>query len=87
LKVITVYELRRGSGRERDYYGLKRWLGERQIRLKVLAKELDVHPTVISQTIRGIMNNRKVLTKLQELGCPVDMLSLPKDMRPEHGPH
>ena len=81
MKIITVYDMRRGSGRERDYYGIKKWLGERQIRLKVLAKELEMHPSIVSQTIRGIMNNRKVLAKLQELGCPPEILSLPNDMR------
>ena len=87
MTVVTVYVFRRGAGRERDYHGIRKWMDERQIKNKKLAEELAVHPTVVSQTIRGIMNNRKVLTKLQNLGCPLDILSLPKDMRAEHGPH
>jgi hypothetical protein len=70
-----------GAGRERDYFGLKKWLDDRQICLKLLAEEVGVHPVVASQTIRGIVNNRKFLARLLELGCPEKLLSLPSDMK------
>lgn len=67
----------RGAGRKRDYFGLKKWLDERQISLKLLAEEVDLHPTVASQTIRGIVNNRKILARLLDLGCPENFLAFP----------
>lgn len=71
----------RGAGRKRDYFGLKKWLDEKQISLKLIAEDVDLHPTVVSQTIRGIANNRKILARLLELGCPEKLLSLPCDMK------
>ena len=71
---------RRGAGRGRDYYGIKKWLDEQGIKSRRLAKDVELHPTVVSQTIRGLANNRKVLAKLRDLGCPENILSLPADM-------
>ncbi len=70
----------RGAGRNRDYYGLKKWLDENQISLKQIADDLELHPSIVSQTIRGVANNRKVLARLFELECPPPLLSLPVDM-------
>ncbi|MBU1002758.1 MAG: XRE family transcriptional regulator [Proteobacteria bacterium] len=38
---------------------------------------------VVSRTIRGSVNNRKVLRALKDLGCPEAYLALPKDMKEE----
>ncbi len=75
-----MYVGKRGVGRGRDYRAIKRWLGEQGVMLKQVAGDVGVNPTVVSQTIRGIVNNRKVLRRLLELGCPAGVLSLPSDL-------
>jgi len=45
------------------------------------ARRLKVHHSLISNTIAGRCNSRRVLRALLADGCPVELLGLPKDMR------
>jgi len=78
---VRIYTGKHGSGRDRDYHAIKKWLDENFITVKRVADDIELAPTAVSQTIRGIVNRRKVLWRLVELGCPHDILSLPKDMK------
>jgi transposase-like protein len=46
-----------------------------------LARQLGVSDNLVSATVRGIKNNRKVLQALRSIGCPEDILALPKNMK------
>jgi hypothetical protein len=39
------------------------------------------HHVRVSETLRGVRNDRKVLGYLLELGCPAKDLNLPEDMK------
>ena len=70
-----------GAGRERDYYAIKKWMDENLISGAQVAKDVGVHRVLVSQVLRGWSNNRRILRRLLELGCPADILSLPADMQ------
>ena len=70
-----------GAGRARDYHGIRKWMDENMISGAQIARDVGIHPVNCSLVIRGLRNNRKILKRLLELGCPPDILSLPADMQ------
>jgi len=78
-----AYGWKKGAGRTRPYYRIKEWLEEKNIRVPQLALDVGIHQNNAYQTLRGLSNNRKILRRLLELGCPPDILSLPEDMKAE----
>jgi hypothetical protein len=50
--------------------------------IRTVANQLGVSHTLVSRTIRGEINNRKVLRALVSLGVPQRLLALPNDMQP-----
>lgn len=77
---MRKYSIKIGAGRERDYYGIKKWLDSNGIKVGDVAKAVGLHCSVAGHTIYGRMNNRKILWHLVDLGCPHELLSLPQDM-------
>ena len=69
-----------GAGKDRDYWGIRRWMYERGITNAQIARDINRDATLVSMTIRGVRNSRLVLGRLRELGCPEDSLSLPSSM-------
>ena len=69
-----------GAGADRDYWAIKKWLHEKGITLTEMAKALEITAGIVSSTIRGTRNTRRVLSYLLEKGCPAEILSLPEDM-------
>ena len=58
------------------------WLVANEIRQKDIQEELG-HKSInqVHATLHGLRNDRKVLHKLLEMGCPAADLDLPDDMR------
>jgi len=58
------------------------WLAANEIRQIDIQKELG-HKSMnqVHSTLHGFRNDRKVLRKLLEMGCPAADLDLPDDMR------
>ncbi len=75
--------IRMASGKDRLSFRIYEWLEGKEISLKSIALSLSVGPTLVSATIRGKKNSRRVLRRLVELGCPKKFLSLPEDMASE----
>lgn len=46
-----------------------------------IARHLSMAPGLVSETITGARNNRRVLNTLVDLGVPVEFLALPCDMQ------
>lgn len=78
---MRIYTVKTGAGRERDYFAIKAWMDKKGISIKQFAEKIGVHRSTVSHTIRGARNHRKVLRELAILGCPIRILSLPRDMR------
>lgn len=58
------------------------WLKRAKITQTKIAKELGMgHCVLISNTIHGKRNQRRVLKWLVDNGCPVKYLDLPGDMK------
>ena len=67
-------------GDERNTLQIKVWMLANQITAKRLAHIINLDPVNVSLTLNKKRNNRRVLRKLVELGCPVEYLDLPTDM-------
>ena len=72
---------RMGSGKFRQSFKIYEWLDMNKISIKSIASAIGITPSMVTSTIRGRKNNRRVLKKLISLGCPHDYLSLPIELR------
>jgi len=79
--LILTAGMKTGAGRDRDYHAIKKWMDENLISGSQVARDVGLVPMNCSRVIRGLSNNRKILRRLLELGCPTDILSLPEDMK------
>ncbi|SHH34130.1 hypothetical protein [Desulfofustis glycolicus] len=71
-----------GTGKTRERIKAKAWMVLNRIRQVDIQKALDfTHDTQVTETLRGIRNNRAVLQYLLDAGCPADYLHLPEDMK------
>lgn len=71
-----------GAGHARKPWRIKEWMDERRIRQEHVAERAGLQAkSIVSRTIRGQANNRKVLLVLLELGCPAGYLGLPEDLK------
>lgn len=70
-----------GAGRKRKPYRIREFLDAKGKSLTDLARELGVTVQAVSTTVRGSRNHRKVLKALRDMGCPLDALSLPEDLK------
>lgn len=58
------------------------WMYERKLRQKEIRAALGhSSPAIVSETLTGKRDHRKVLRYLLDQGCPAEYLALPKDMR------
>lgn len=58
------------------------WMKRNGWSVTKIQKELGMKAHVmVSNTINGKLNHRKVLRFLIEKGCPAELLNLPEDMR------
>ncbi len=70
-----------GAGRERQPWRIREYLDLRGQTQTDVARELGMNRSTVNRTIRGSINNRRVLEYLRALGCPEKYLSLPEDMK------
>ncbi|OEU69164.1 MAG: hypothetical protein BA863_03495 [Desulfovibrio sp. S3730MH75] len=70
-----------GAGRFRNPWAIREFLDSKGTNMSRVAVEIGLSAVIVQQTVRGVRNNKKVLAKLKELGCPVGALSLPEDMK------
>lgn len=54
------------------------WLVARNIQQTKIANELELSTSLVNGTIHNRNNNRKVLDRLLQLGCPADLLAIPR---------
>lgn len=67
---------------KRNSIEIRVWLQRARIRMVTIQKELGFKDNkTVWATIEGRENNRRVLSWLQEKGCPEKHLALPDDMR------
>jgi len=76
----VIWGQKKGAGQGRDYYGLKRWMGENGVTNIQIAKDVGCNRASVTPVLRGYSNDRKILRRFLELGCPADILSPPADM-------
>jgi hypothetical protein len=69
-----------GVGKYRDPWGIRAFLSKRDLKMSDVARALKINHSVVSRTVSGQQNNRKVLAFLRDLGCPTSILSLPQNM-------
>lgn len=74
-----------GAGAERDYWAIKQWLEQENLTITGIAESVGINAGIVSATIRGLRNTRRVLLYLLDQGCPPKALSLPDDIRPVKG--
>lgn len=69
------------AGKKRDAHEINIWLRRNFHSVQKIADDLGNNHSLVSNTIAGRENNRRVLQWLVDKGCPVRYLDLPKDMR------
>jgi len=74
---------RQSAGQNRDRWGIRTFLYRREMTMRQLSTELGVHYQQVQETVRGVRNDRAVLTHLRDMGCPLDVLDLPEDLKPQ----
>ncbi len=60
---------------------IKYWMSENNLKVADIAREIQIAHSLVSDTIHGKRNNRRVLQALLDAGCPARMLDLPADMK------
>lgn len=68
---------------KRESLEIKAWMIRNGISGKAVAEELGVSPELISMTIHGVKNNKKVLACLANKGCPIEWLAIPRIINAE----
>lgn len=68
----------------KDRRRARAWLVEMGIRQVSIQRDLQHKQfTQVNETLQGVRDNRRVLQRLIELGCPREFLALPKEMSEE----
>ena len=65
----------------RDTKKIRIWMIENDLTVTEIAKDLEISSPVVSFTIGGYDNNKKVLRFLLGRGCPREILDLPERFR------
>lgn len=71
----------RGAGKFRKPWEIRKVLSLRGTSMREVADVIGVKYTQVTETVKGIRNDRKVLAHLFEIGCPAHALSLPADLK------
>jgi hypothetical protein len=66
---------------KRNVKQIKKWMIDRELRVKDIVTATGEERTYVTKTINGSRNNRKVLKYLADNGCPIKHLALPDDMQ------
>lgn len=73
-----------GAGRNRKPWRIREWMDSQGILQMDVARSAGLKSSaVVSRTIRGSANSRRVLKALLEMGCPAVYLGLPEDLKRE----
>lgn len=73
--------MRRRAGKNRQAWRIREFLQDKDLNMTDVARDLGVSLSVVSDTVRGIRNSRKVLAYLLNLGCPERILDLPEELK------
>lgn len=71
-------------GKDRLATEIKVWMLRNGLSMADIARRIGVSRNLVSITINGRRNNRKVLHALLDQGCPADLLALPEDFFQNH---
>lgn len=63
------------SARGRKPFVIRQYLDEVGITMADIARDLEVSHTLVSRTVRGTANSRRVLEKLMEIGVPSEAIN------------
>ncbi|WP_245577936.1 hypothetical protein [Maridesulfovibrio bastinii] len=70
------------AGKHRKPWRIKEWMSGKGLEQKHVAEKAEISAvSIVSRTINGGANNRKVLAALRDMGCPEKYLALPEDMK------
>ena len=62
---------------------IKIWMLENAVTMRAVARKCNCHDSLVSHTVHGRKNSRRILRELVRMGCPSEILGLPEDMRGE----
>ena len=71
------------AGKKRNPWRIKEWMSAQGITQIEIARRIGISKSIVSDTIRGAANNKRVLAFLRDLGCPLKYLALPDEMKGE----
>jgi len=68
-------------GKNRQPWRIREFLESKGKNLADVGREVGASKHLVSETVRGIRNHRKILAYLRDLGCPEQYLDLPEDLK------
>ncbi len=71
----------RGAGMQRQPFKIKEWLAFQGLTMADVARQAKINVRIVGDTVRGVRNHRETLKYLRSMGCPVEFLGLPEDMK------
>lgn len=70
------------AGRNRKPRRIQEVLDDHDMNMSELARQVGVAPQLAWRTVQGLVNNRRVLSRLLELGVDEEHLDLPSGFTP-----
>ena len=68
------YDIQSGIGKGRNPLLIRGFLAKNRLNMSVIARMAETYPSIVQATIRGVRNHKRVLTILENLGCPTAYL-------------
>ncbi|WP_243310089.1 hypothetical protein [Fundidesulfovibrio agrisoli] len=69
------------AGKNRQAWRIREFLSDKGLTMADVGRAVGASNYLMSETVRGIRNNRKILAYLRDLGCPARFLDLPEDLK------
>jgi len=73
--------MRLRAGKNRQPWRIREWLDAKGMTLTDVGNAVGVNRQLASETVRGLRNNKRILTHLRDMGCPERFLDLPEQLK------
>ncbi len=68
-------------GKNRQPWRIREFLESRGMNMADVDREVGASKHLMSETVRGIRNHRRILAYIRDMGCPEKYLDLPEDLK------
>ncbi|MGE4471138.1 MAG: hypothetical protein AB7D47_13470 [Desulfovibrio sp.] len=69
------------AGKNRQPWRIREFLESQGMNMADVGRKVGASKHLMSETVRGIRNHRRILAYLRDMGCPEKYLDLPEDLK------